>query len=213
MFSGGSSSEKSLQSLGKLSHQDLIGYATLRSIRKSPRYLEEPTYDFEEITSDISWDLPASFMEEFTSSFETTTSNIKRFSVQGAEDSDTDDRCYMGISIPHDINNLFFNPCFNERTEDEKNLLLDDESVEFKFNARKHDIEQCFFCSRKERNEEDDDDDDVFLLKEEHLPLQSFYDPDSPDGNYFIFTLLGSRQEHLLSNLIFTRERNICIEN
>lgn len=184
MFLGGSSSDKSLQSLGKLSHQDLMGYTTLRSIRKSPRYLEEPAYNFEEITTDTAWDLPASFMEEFTASFETSTSSVKRFSVQGEENSYTDDRCYMGISIPHNINNLFLNSSDHKRREDEKSLVPDDELIEFKLNTWKHDIEQCFFCSRKERHE----DDNVFLLRVD--PLQSVYDPDSPDGNYFRLIIL-----------------------
>ena len=100
---GGSNSDKSLQSLvggvsGKLSHQDLIGYATFRALRKSPRYLEEPAYDADEVVNDSLWDVPISLIED-CNLLEMTNSSIKRFSVHdGGEESD--DTYTWGLVYP-----------------------------------------------------------------------------------------------------------------
>ncbi|KAJ3642860.1 hypothetical protein Zmor_025609 [Zophobas morio] len=183
----GSNSDKSLQSLvggvsGKLSHQDLIGYATLRALRKSPRYLEEPAYDADEVVNDSLWDVPISLIED-CNLLEMTNSSIKRFSVHdGGEESD--ERCYMGISLPGDIHNLFLD--VEEEVKDvplERFPIIEDEVVctlhDFKVREEtlwKHEAEMCFVCSGKAAQEVE-----VFVAVPGDF-VDSKYDPNSPDG-------------------------------
>lgn len=199
MVLGGSNSDRSSQSLvgggsSKLSHQDLVGYATLRSLRKSPRYLEEPAYDSDEIRNDGNWDVPVSLIEDFN--LLNTNTSIKRFSVP--DRGEGEDRCYMGVTLPRNINHLFLD---SEEARDvslERFPIIDDEIVyamhDFKIREEtiwKHDTESCFICSWKVPKEE------VFIAISEGWyyvkcvfnscvyfidPLDCKYNPNSPDS-------------------------------
>jgi hypothetical protein len=148
----------------KLSHQDLVGYATLRSLRKSPRYLEEPAYD-EEIHNDSAWEVPVSIVDDFNA-LVSSTSSIKRFSVHESA-SEGEDRCYMGIGLPQAIHSLFLDA--DEETRDaslEKFPIINDEIVyamhDFKVREEtlwKHETELCLLCSGKASQ-----DDDIFMV-------------------------------------------------